>query len=193
MDNLVDLGFRVREALGLKTPEGASAQRIREQIRALLGDLLTTTEVSVSGDDIVGFAVSRVQQPGFFSDTVRLQVEALYVDKAVRRSGRGLGLMEGLISIAGTHGAMNIAVVPMTTARPALRFLARLGFSSIASYRVISVEALTANVDKAKLGNRTSVRRKRAVDQLIVDRKRMREATGETPFVPGAPGDAPAD
>ncbi|MDR1799802.1 MAG: GNAT family N-acetyltransferase [Bifidobacteriaceae bacterium] len=187
IDVLVGLALSARETLAGLPPEGTPGW-VRDQIRALLGDHLATTVVAEGPDGIVGFAAAQTLPPGPYADQTRLEVGALFVDKAHRRQGVAVGLMRGLADMATKAGSANIQVVPMAHSRSVQRFLARLGFVSLGGYRVIPADVLAAKVAPVAPRRRARQPSKREVEKMLVGRRRLREQTGELPRVPAAPG-----
>ncbi|MDR1824376.1 MAG: GNAT family N-acetyltransferase [Bifidobacteriaceae bacterium] len=180
---LLGLALSARETLAGIAPETTNAW-IKDQVRILLCDHLDTTVVAEGPAGVVGFAAAQVVPPGPFADHARLEVGALYVDRAHRRQGAGLALLRGLADVATKAGAANVQVLPLGPNRQVQRFLARLGFASLGGYRVIPTDVLLAKLAPVAPRHHNRPAQKREVERLLVGRRRLREQTGEIPAVP---------
>jgi GNAT superfamily N-acetyltransferase len=118
------------------------ADRLRDQLGALLAVPGGRILLALLDDEPAGLLLARVVGPGPFTDLVSLDIEAVYVAPAARRRGLGHALLVGATAVADEAGATELYSSPLPGARGMQRFLARLGFAPAASHRVVTTAAL---------------------------------------------------
>src|SRR5690242_15958460 len=104
------------------------ADRLRDQLGALLAVRGGRVLVALLDEEPAGLLLARVVGPGPFTDLVSLDIEAIYVLPSARRRGLGHALLVGATSVADEAGATEMYSSPLPGARGMQRFLARLGF-----------------------------------------------------------------
>ncbi len=174
LDAVVDLCLAARAETALTAQVcSPSRETIRTQL-ATVFDLADMRLLVAELDGVrVGFALARVVQPGLFSDTAWMQVEALFVDERQRRRGAGHALMAELGRLAVAEGAERVVTVPLTGSRSEQRFLARLGFAAAAAHRIVDTTSLVRRLELETVPRER--RRPRGLENLIATRRRTRE------------------
>lgn len=154
------------------------ADRLRDQLGALLAVRGGRVLVALLDDEPAGLLLARVVGPGPFTDLVSLDIEAVYVLPAARRRGLGHALLVGATEVADEAGATELYSSPLPGARGMQRFLARLGFAPAASHRVVTTAALQRKLTHEHGGAAGSVRRSgpRGLEDLIARRRQARAA-----------------
>lgn len=154
------------------------AERLRDQLGALLAVRGGRVLVALLDDEPAGLLLARVVGPGPFTDLVSLDIEAVYVLPAARRRGLGHALLVGATEVADEAGATEMYSSPLPGARGMQRFLARLGFAPAASHRVVTTSALQRKLTHEHAGAPGSVRRSgpRGLEDLIARRRQARAA-----------------
>lgn len=114
--------------------------------------------------------------PVHFEETV--QVSHLYVAPGARRRGAARTLMAAAVAWAEETSATTVSTMAQAHDREANRYLARLGFGSVAVIRVAAVSALrvgTMPVETPAFG-RSDMRFSRAVGHIVAQRRAQRRA-----------------
>ncbi|WP_456846664.1 N-acetyltransferase family protein [Cellulomonas sp. P5_C6] len=152
------------------------ADRLRDQLGALLAVPGGRILLALLDDEPAGLLLARVVGPGPFTDVVSLDIEAVYVLPAARRRGLGHALLVGAATVAEEADATELYSSPLPGARGMQRFLARLGFAPAASHRVVTTQSLQRRL--AHEHGAGSVRRSgpRGLEDLIARRRQVREA-----------------
>lgn len=152
------------------------ADRLRDQLGALLAVPGGRILLALLDDEPGGLLLARVVGPGPFTDVVSLDIEAVYVLPAARRRGLGHALLVGAAAVAEEAEATELYSSPLPGARGMQRFLARLGFAPAASHRVVTTQSLQRRL--AHEHGAGSVRRSgpRGLEDLIARRRQVREA-----------------
>jgi len=165
------------------------ADRLRDQLGALLAVPGGRVLVALLDDEVAGLLLARVVGPGPFTDLVSLDLEAVYVLPAARRRGLGHALLVGATTLADEVGATEMYSSPLPGARGMQRFLARLGFAPAASHRVVTTAALARKLTHEHAGPGGSVRRSgpRGLEDLIARRRQARAARQPVVEEPVAP------
>ncbi|WP_307802449.1 GNAT family N-acetyltransferase [Cellulomonas fengjieae] len=155
------------------------ADRLRDQLGALLAVPGGRVLVALLDDEPAGLLLARVVGPGPFTDLVSLDIEAVYVLPAARRRGLGHALLVAAAAVADEAGATELYSSPLPGARGMQRFLARLGFAPAASHRAVTTATLQRKLahEHAHVGSGT-VRRpgSRSLEDLIARRRQVRAA-----------------
>lgn len=190
MDSLVALCLAARReaAVGAQLCTD-DADRLRDQLGALLAVSGGRVLVALLDDEVAGLLLARVVGPGPFTDLVSLDIEAVYVLPAARRRGLGHALLVGATTVAEEAGATEMYSSPLPGARGMQRFLARLGFAPAASHRVVTTAALQRKLTHEHAGPVGSVRRSgpRGLEDLIARRRQARAARQPVVEEPVAP------
>ncbi|WP_343048301.1 GNAT family N-acetyltransferase [Cellulomonas humilata] len=156
------------------------ADRLRDQLGALLAVPGGRVLLALLDDDPAGLLLARVVGAGPFTDVVSLDIEAVYVLPAARRRGLGHALLVGATTVAEEAGATELYSSPLPGSRGMQRFLARLGFAPAASHRVVTAAALQRKLahDQGHTGAAGTVRRSgpRGLEDLIARRRQARAA-----------------
>lgn len=157
------------------------ADRLRDQLGALLAVPGGRVLIGLLDDEPAGLLLARVVGPGPFTDVVSLDIEAVYVLPAARRRGLGHALLVGAAAVADDAEATELYSSPLPGARGMQRFLARLGFAPAASHRVVTTSALQRRLAHEH-GAGGSVRRSapRGLEDLIARRRQVRQARQQT-------------
>ncbi|MDQ0374690.1 GNAT family N-acetyltransferase [Cellulomonas humilata] len=167
------------------------ADRLRDQLGALLAARGGRVLVAFLDDEPAGLLLARVVGPGPFTDLVSLDIEAIYVLPTARRRGLGHALLVGATTVADEAGATEMYSSPLPGARGMQRFLARLGFAPAASHRVVTTAALQRKLthESGHVGAPGSVRRSgpRGLEDLIARRRQARAARQPVVEEPVAP------
>ena len=168
------------------------ADRLRDQLGALLAVRGGRVLVALLDDEPAGLLLARIVGPGPFTDLVSLDIEAIYVLPAARRRGLGHALLVGATTVADEAGATEMYSSPLPGARGMQRFLARLGFAPAASHRVVTTAALQRKLTHEHTGLGGSVRRSgpRGLEDLIARRRQARAARQPLVEEPSTPARA---
>ena len=168
-----DLDALTAAALEARAAEGVASNadtpgKIARHMRAALTDPgLIPLVVDADDETIAGFALLRPLLPSALYDLPRLHVEAIYVAKPFRRRGFGRALLCGAVEHAERIDAPDVTVLALTGSRSVQRFCARLGFTQVASHRVIDTTTLAERLGRVP-ADRSSLER------LITLRRRQR-------------------
>ena len=154
------------------------ADRLRDQLGALLAARGGRVLVAFLDDEPAGLLLARVVGPGPFTDLVSLDIEAVYVLPTARRRGLGHALLVGATTVADEAGATEMYSSPLPGARGMQRFLARLGFAPAASHRVVTTAALQRKLthEHASVGGPVRRSGPRGLENLIARRRQARAA-----------------
>lgn len=156
------------------------AERLRDQLGALLAVPGGRVLVALLDDEPAGLLLARVVGPGPFTDLVSLDIEAVYVLPEARRRGLGHALLLAAAAVAEEAGATELYSSPLPGARGMQRFLARLGFAPAASHRAVTTATLQRRLahEHAHAGGGGAVRRPgaRGLEDLIARRRQVRAA-----------------
>jgi len=168
------------------------ADRLRDQLGALLAARGGRVLVAFLDDEAAGLLLARLVGPGPFTDLVSLDIEAIYVLPAARRRGLGHALLVGATTVADEAGATEMYSSPLPGARGMQRFLARLGFAPAASHRVVTTAALQRKLTHEHGHAAGSVRRSgpRGLEDLIARRRQARAARQPVVEEPSTPARA---
>lgn len=107
-----------------------------------------------------------------------VQVLLPVVLPGLRRHGAGRALIDAAVAFAEDSGAAVVATAAFSGSRDANRFMARLGFSQVATYRM----APTSRV-RARLSPGLSSRAGRPVGRVLAARRSMRRSHALPPDV----------
>lgn len=140
-------------------------------LRAWYGRPETRLVIARAHDQVVGVALAQVIEANLFSDVVYLQIEALFVQTAVRRRGAGRSLVAQLAMLAAQAEAEQIVTMPISGSRSEQRFLAGLGFTVVGARRITATADLLRRMEHHLSGRE---RRGRGLDELIARRRRSR-------------------
>ncbi|WP_315092704.1 GNAT family N-acetyltransferase [uncultured Cellulomonas sp.] len=155
------------------------ADRLRDQLGALLAVPGGRVLLALLDDEPSGLLLARLVGPGPFTDVVSLDIEAVYVVPAARRRGLGHALLVGAVTVAEESGATELYSSPLPGSRGMQRFLARLGFAPAASHRVVTTSGLQrrlAHEHGAGVGGTLRRSGPRGLEDLIARRRQVREA-----------------
>jgi GNAT superfamily N-acetyltransferase len=151
---------------------------VRATVARIAADPGQRLLVAVLDDEIIGAAhLIRTQlSPVHNEDAV--QINHLQVCEHARRHGAGKALVEAAVSWAEEKGASTVMAAATATDRDANRYLARLGFASIAVVRAASVASLRAGMVPLEppACARTDGRTSRTVGQILAHRRSQRRA-----------------
>lgn len=106
--------------------------------------------------------------------TVRVVSPTVVPD--LRRHGVGHALMEAALGFAEQHGIATLGTAVTPGARDSNRFMARLGFSAQATYRLASVPAVRARLRGQRPGLTVANGNGRAATRVIAARRSMRRS-----------------
>lgn len=181
LESLVALCLTARQEAGVGSQLCTDdADRLRDQLGALLAVPGGRVLLALLDDDPAGLLLARVVGPGPFTDVVSLDIEAVYVLPAARRRGLGHALLVGATTVAEEAGATELYSSPLPGSRGMQRFLARLGFAPAASHRVVTAAALQRKLahDQGHAGTPGAARRSgpRGLEDLIARRRQARAA-----------------
>jgi GNAT superfamily N-acetyltransferase len=181
LESLVALCLSARREAGVGSQLCTDdADRLRDQLGALLAVPGGRVLLALLDDDPAGLLLARVVGPGPFTDVVSLDIEAVYVLPAARRRGLGHALLVGATTVAEEAGATELYSSPLPGSRGMQRFLARLGFAPAASHRVVTAAALQRKLahDQGHVGAASATRRSgpRGLEDLIARRRQARAA-----------------
>ncbi|WP_235522436.1 GNAT family N-acetyltransferase [Cellulomonas sp. Root137] len=181
LESLVELCLAARQEAGVGSQLCTDdADRLRDQLGALLAVPGGRVLLALLDDDPAGLLLARVVGPGPFTDVVSLDIEAVYVLPAARRRGLGHALLVGATTVAEEAGATELYSSPLPGSRGMQRFLARLGFAPAASHRVVTAAALQRKLahDQGHVGAAGATRRSgpRGLEDLIARRRQARAA-----------------
>ncbi|MEZ0448366.1 GNAT family N-acetyltransferase [Cellulomonas sp. ICMP 17802] len=152
------------------------ADRLRDQLGALLAVPGGRVLLGLLDDEPSGLLLARVVGPGPFTDVVSLDIEAVYVLPAARRRGLGHALLVAAATVADDAEATELYSSPLPGARGMQRFLARLGFAPAASHRVVTTSALQRRLAHEHAGGAVRRSGPRGLEDLIARRRQVREA-----------------
>lgn len=141
-----------------------------ERLRAFVAHPTSRLSLAVAEDDeIVGAAISQVEEPGLFSEHPWLHLEVLFVQPQARRRGVGRALMADQAEHADRAELPSIVTHPTTGARSEQRFLSRLGFAAVGSRRTADTAALRRRLDaeQQRGGLGTLIARRRAIHDRL--------------------------
>ncbi|GEL93630.1 GNAT family N-acetyltransferase [Cellulomonas composti] len=152
-----------------------------ERLRRQLGSLVADTGIVLVGfvdDQPAGFLLARLVGPSLFTDASAIVIEALYVVGSARRRGLGHVLLGLAANEAEARGACELFSSPLPGARGMQRFLARLGFTSAATHRVVTTSALQRRLAHDLASSTPGARRPapRGLEDLIARRRHARES-----------------
>lgn len=160
-------------------------EAVTGQVADLVADPQTTVCVAVTDQRIVGISIIRTPVPNPLAAFTSLTIESIFVHPDHRRKGIGHALLNRVVIVADEHAAENVVANPPAGLRIVNRFLARLGFVSTESRRVVSRAALRRALAKSSEPGR----RGRSIEELVA-RRRQQAQTGQIPRYPGS-GPAP--
>jgi GNAT superfamily N-acetyltransferase len=156
------------------------AERLRDQLGALLAVPGGRVLLALLDDEPAGLLLARVVGPGPFTDVVSLDIEAVYVLPTARRRGLGHALLVFAATVAEEAGATELYSSPLPGSRGMQRFLARLGFAPAASHRAVTTAALQRRLahDLSHASGAGAPRRSgpRGLEDLIARRRQVRAA-----------------
>ncbi len=179
LSDLVALCLRARAEAGTGVQICTDdADRLRDQLGALLAVPGGRVLLGLLDDEPAGLLLARVVGPGPFTDLVFLDIEAVYVAPGARRRGLGHALLVSAAAVAEESGASELYSSPLPGARGMQRFLARLGFAPAASHRVVTTSALQRRLAHEHVGAAVAARRSgpRGLEDLIARRRQVRAA-----------------
>lgn len=134
--------------------------------------------VAVLEDEVIGAGhLSRTPLSPLHSEGAVL-ISYLYVSEHARRHGAGKALVEAAVCWAEEKGASTVMAATNATDREANRYLARLGFGSMAVIRAASVASLRAGAmpPGPPACARTDSRTSRTVGAILAQRRQQRRA-----------------
>jgi L-amino acid N-acyltransferase YncA len=134
--------------------------------------------LAVLDDEVIGAAfLTRTTLSPFNADDA-VQISQLNVCEHARRHGAGRALVEAAVSWAEESGAGTVMAAATATDRDSNRYLARLGFGSLAIIRAASVASLRSGMMPLEppACARTDARNSRTVAQVIAQRRQLRRA-----------------
>jgi GNAT superfamily N-acetyltransferase len=155
------------------------ADRLRDQLGALIAFPEGRLLVGTLDDQVCGLLIARVVGPGPFTDHAMLNIEAVFVHPDARRRGLGHALLAGAVAAAAEAGASDMFASPLPGSRGMQRFLARVGFAPAASHRVVSVQALQRRLASDAVAAASEPARRvrgRGLEDLIARRRQVRDA-----------------
>jgi len=173
--------LRVWTDLFRRTSERASRPpltEVRASIARIMADPGQRLVVAVHEDEVVGAAfLSRAPLSPVHADDA-VQISHLQVLEHARRRGAGKALMEAAVAWAEEKGASTVMAAATAHDRDANRYLARLGFASLAIVRAASVASLRAGMMRVEppACARTDSRTSRTVGQILAQRRYQRRA-----------------
>lgn len=182
LESLVTLCLSARREAGVGSQLCTDdADRLRDQLGALLAVPGGRVLLALLDDDPAGLLLARVVGPGPFTDVVSLDIEAVYVLPAARRRGLGHALLVAATTVADEAGATELYSSPLPGSRGMQRFLARLGFAPAASHRVVTTSALQRKLahDHGHVAVAAGAPRRsgpRGLEDLIARRRQARAA-----------------
>ena len=94
----------------------------------------------------------------------------------LRRHGVGHALLEAALSFADEHGVASLATAVAPGARDSNRFMARLGFSALATYRIAPTSAVRARVRGQRPAAVATGSPNRAATRVIAARRSLRRS-----------------
>ncbi len=134
--------------------------------------------VAVLDGEVIGAAfLARAPLSPLHGDDA-VHISHLQVSPHARRHGAGKALIEAAVAWAEEKGASTVMAAAAAQDREANRYLARLGFASLAVVRAVSVASLRAGslpVEPPACA-RTDVRTSRTVGQMLALRRSQRRA-----------------
>lgn len=151
---------------------------VRASVARIIAEPGQRLIVAVLEDEVVGAAfLSRAPLSPVHADDA-VQISHLQVLEHARRRGAGKALMEAAVAWAEEKGASTVMAAATAQDREANRYLARLGFASLAIVRVASVAALRAGTMRVEppACARTDSRTSRTVGQILAQRRYQRRA-----------------
>lgn len=135
--------------------EGRVEQALaREDVRAYL---------AVADDEILGFAVVTASPLSGMVEDPAVWVDQLYVRPQARKQGIGKLLLAQVSRYADHRGATHVVSYMPTKDREANRYLARLGFGSTVTTRIVASAALRRKVIAAEAVESRTVRHRRSL------------------------------
>jgi GNAT superfamily N-acetyltransferase len=151
---------------------------VRATIARVAADPGQRLLVAVLDGEVIGAAQLLRTQLSPVHNEDAVQINHLQVCEHARRRGAGKALVEAAVSWAEEKGASTVMAAATATDREANRYLARLGFASIAVVRAASVSALRAGMVPLEPPPcaRTDVRTSRTVGQVLAQRRSQRRA-----------------
>ncbi len=172
--------LRVWSDLLRRTTPDRSPRPPLTEVRANLARIAAEPEqrlvVALLDDEVVGAAyLSRMPLSPVHSDDA-VQISYLHVSEHARRHGAGKALVEAAVEWAEEKGAATVMAAATATDRDANRYLARLGFGSIAVIRAATVASLRAGAmpPEPPACARTDSRTSRTVGQILAQRRQQR-------------------
>ena len=157
-------------------PQRTPLSEVRASLARIVADPGQRLVVAVLDEQIVGAAfLTRVPlNPLHAEDAV--QISHLHVSESARRHGVGKALIETAVAWAEEKGFTTVIAAATAQDREANRFLARLGFASIAVIRAASVSSLRGGALPLEppACARTDSRTSRAVSLIIAQRRHQR-------------------
>ncbi|HSV40998.1 MAG TPA: GNAT family N-acetyltransferase [Nocardioidaceae bacterium] len=157
-------------------PSRPRLSEVRSALARIAVDPDQRLMVAVVDDEVIGAALlSRTPLSPVSTDDA-VQVSHLQVLEHARRHGAGKALMECAVSWAEEKGASTVMATATSGDREANRYLARLGFGSLAIVRAASVSSLRAGMLPLEPPPcaRTDVRTSRTVGQILAQRRQQR-------------------
>ncbi len=106
--------------------------------------------------------------------TVRVLSPCVVPD--ARRHGVGNALLEAALSFADEHGVATLATAVTSGARDSNRFMARLGFSALATYRLAPTALVRARVRGQRPATTTIGTNGAQVTRIVAARRSMRRS-----------------
>jgi GNAT superfamily N-acetyltransferase len=106
--------------------------------------------------------------------TVRVLSPSVVAD--LRRHGVGHALLEAALSFADEHGVASLATAVSPGARESNRFMARLGFSALATYRIAPTAAVRARLRGQRSAPVAAGSDSRAATRIIAARRSLRRS-----------------
>jgi GNAT superfamily N-acetyltransferase len=149
---------------------------VRASVARIAADPGQRLIVGIFEEEVVGAAfLSRVPLSPVNADDA-VQIGQLQVCEHARRHGVGKALIEAAVAWAEEKGASTVLAAATAQDREANRYLARLGFASLAVVRAASVASLRAGMMPVEppACARTDSRTSRTVGQILAQRRYQR-------------------
>lgn len=159
-------------------PQRPPLTEVRAALARIAADPGQRLVVAVSEEEMIGAAfLTRAQLSPVHSEDA-VQISYLHVSPHARRHGAGKALVEAAVAWAEEKGASTVMAAATAQDREANRYLARLGFSSLAVVRAASVASLRSGPmpPEPPACARTDVRTSRTVGQILAQRRLQRRA-----------------
>lgn len=162
---------------GSPQEQAADVEAVLARVAATPGERVV---VSLVGDEPVGAVYLRLTTRTPLNLEPVVQILVPVVLPGMRRRGAGRALIDAAVSFAEDSGAAVVATAAFAGSRDVNRFLARLGFSQVATYRVAPTARVRARLRPAQSSRQGGGR---PVGRVLAARRSMRRPSVVPPEI----------